>query len=291
MALTIRRINCWILVDIELQMMEETMIQFQDKQLTIFRSQLFKTTSTVIETEDCILLVDPNWLPQEIETIQAHIAKIQSGRPLYLLFTHSDWDHIIGYGAFPDAIVIASEAFQKRADKEQIVEQIRTFDDNYYIDRAYSLSYPTVDIVIQHEKQTVTIGETTITFYLANGHTNDGLFAIVEPLGIWIAGDYLSDVEFPYIYDCSFAYEETLAKVDVILQQHNIHYLIPGHGNMTMEIEEIKKRQRDAATYIKALRKCIEQEKDSEYLIAGYAYPRNMREFHKGNIRLMQAEN
>ncbi|WP_107942621.1 MBL fold metallo-hydrolase [Metasolibacillus fluoroglycofenilyticus] len=266
------------------------MIHFQNEQLTIYMSQLFKTTSTVIETEDCIVLVDPNWLPQEIETIQAHIAKIQGDRPLYILFTHSDWDHIIGYGAFPEAIVIASETFQKRSDKEQIIEQIRTFDDGYYIDRAYSVSYPKVDIVIRHDAQTLIIGKTKLTFYLANGHTNDGLFIVVEPQGIWIAGDYLSDVEFPYIYDNSYAYEETLKKVDVILQQHEIRFLIPGHGNMTTEMEEIKKRQRDATTYIKELRRCIAQGEDSAHLIANYAYPRNMREFHKGNIRLMEEE-
>ncbi|MEC1177449.1 MBL fold metallo-hydrolase [Metasolibacillus meyeri] len=216
--------------------------------------------------------------------------KFKMGGPLYLLFTHSDWDHIIGYGAFPDATVIASEAFQKRADKEQIIEQIRTFDDNYYIDRAYPLHYPTVDIVIGQDAQTLTIGQTKMTFYLANGHTNDGLFTIIEPLGIWLAGDYLSDVEFPYIYDSSYAYEETLAKVDVILQRHDIHYLIPGHGHMTTDKEEMIKRQQESFTYIKALRECILQQKDSEHLIENYAYPRNMRAFHQANIRLMEGE-
>lgn len=266
------------------------MRQFHNEQLTVYMSQLFKTTSTVIATADCIILVDPTWLPAEITTIQADIAKIRNDRPLYLLFTHSDWDHILGYGAFPEAKVIASKAFQQRTDKEQIVEQIRTFDDNYYIDRAYPLHYPTVDIEITEDGQTLTIGATKLTFYLAKGHTNDGLFTIVEPLGIWIAGDYLSDVEFPYIYDSSYAYEDTLGKVDHILQRHTIHYLIPGHGHMTMDKAEMTKRQQDALAYIQQLRQCILQQKESDYLITNYAYPRNMRAFHQANIRLMKEE-
>jgi hydroxyacylglutathione hydrolase len=38
------------------------MIQFQDETVAVFQSALFHTTSTVVQTEDAILLVDPTWL-------------------------------------------------------------------------------------------------------------------------------------------------------------------------------------------------------------------------------------
>ncbi|HYK74008.1 MAG TPA: MBL fold metallo-hydrolase [Pseudoneobacillus sp.] len=267
------------------------MIQYKNVQLTVFESQLFKTTSTVIQTEDCVIVVDPTWLPSEVKEIRQYINEIKGSRPLYLLFTHSDWDHIIAYGAFPDAKVIASEAFVHQDEKEQILEQIREFDDKYYLDRPYPIQYPEVDIVVREDGQVVKIGQTTLTFYLAEGHTNDGIYTIIEPLGIWLAGDYLSDVEFPYIYFSSEKYEDTLAKTEIILQNHDVEILIPGHGHVTESIEEIKKRTQDSFNYIKELRNCIRNDRESLYLIEGYSYKRGIKAFHEGNITLMNKEN
>lgn len=266
------------------------LIQFKNKEITIFESQLFKTTSIVIQTDDCIIVVDPTWLPNEVEEIRQHVNIIKENKQIYLLFTHSDWDHILGYGAFPDAIIIASKGLKAVKDKESILEQIRGFDDKYYIDRQYPILYPKVDIVVREDGQVLNIGKTTLTFYKADGHTDDGIFTIVEPLGIWIAGDYLSDIEFPYIYFSSEKYEETLNKTDWILTKHDIYFLVPGHGHVTGNKEEINKRKEDSLRYIKGTRSAIESESDSFYLIESYSYLRGMRAFHEGNINLIKKE-
>ncbi|MFO1445083.1 MBL fold metallo-hydrolase [Bacillus sp. Bva_UNVM-123] len=266
------------------------MIQFKNKDFTIFESQLFKTTSVVIQTDDCIIVVDPTWLPNEVEEIRQHMNNIKQNKQIYLLFTHSDWDHILGYGAFPDAIIIASKGLKEVKDKESILEQIRGFDDKYYIDRHYPILYPKVDIVVREDGQVFNIGKTTLTFYKADGHTDDGIFTIIEPLGIWIAGDYLSDIEFPYIYFSSEKYEETLKKTDGILTKHDIRFLVPGHGHVTGNREEMNKRKEESLRYIKDVRSAIESEGDSFYLIEGYSYLRGMRAFHEGNINLIKKE-
>jgi hydroxyacylglutathione hydrolase len=69
-------------------------------QVRVFQSALFQTNTTVVTTDDMVLLVDPNWLPLEIAEIRQFV-ETQSGgkKPIYLLFTHSDYDHIIGYRA------------------------------------------------------------------------------------------------------------------------------------------------------------------------------------------------
>lgn len=56
------------------------------------------------------------------------------------------------------------------------------------------------------------IGSTTLNFYEAKGHTDVGIFTIIEPLGVWIAGDYFSNIEFPFIYSSSKDYIQTLEK-------------------------------------------------------------------------------
>lgn len=270
--------------------MRKPLIQFKNEHLTVFESQLYKTTSTVIQTEDCIILVDPNWLPQEVNIIKEYIEQIKQNKPVYLLFTHSDWDHIIGYGAFLEATIIASKGFHENREKEQIIEQIHAFDHQYYIDRDYPILYPPVDIIIQEDGQKLEIGGTSLTFYMACGHTDDGIFTIVEPLGIWIAGDYLSDVEFPYIYSSSEKYEATLLKCDEILKRHSIRILIPGHGHAATSMEEILQRKKEALNYIHELRKTIIHNLSGEDLIKKYAYPKGMKVFHEGNIKLMKKE-
>lgn len=266
------------------------MIQFECEQCVIFESRLFKTTSTVIQTKDCVIVVDPTWLPDEVQDIRDYVDNIQGDRQVYLLFTHSDWDHILGYGAFQDAIVIASKNFIETTGKEQIIEQIKSFDDEYYVDRHYPITYPKVDIVIDQDGQILEIGETNLTFYQAEGHTNDGIFAVVEPLGIWIAGDYLSDVEFPYVYYSSVKYEETMLKVEGILNKHQIHFLVPGHGHITDSETEILKRQKSSLDYIHELRESIRGDLESYHLIEGYSYLRGMKSFHDGNVKLIKEE-
>ncbi|MFK7982645.1 MAG: MBL fold metallo-hydrolase [Saprospiraceae bacterium] len=267
-------------------------IQYKTKNLTVFESELFRTTSTLIETADLLLLVDPNWLPSEIENLQLTIKRKQGGKPLFLLFTHSDYDHIIGYRAFENAQIIASQAFVNNENKANILKQINDWDDENYIKRNYLIEYPTVDIVIKTDVQQLQVGATTLTFYLAPGHNRDGIFTIIEPLGIWIAGDYLSNIEFPYIYHSSKAYEATLSKVQPILANHAPKILITGHGDVALTSKEILQRQTDSYAYIEALRAAIQENESFDFarLMEQYDFPKIMKEFHDGNIALLKRE-
>ena len=98
------------------------MIQFQNEFMTVFESALFQTTCTVVEAKEFVLVVDPNWLPHEIEEIKEHVARVQGEKELYLLFTHGDFDHVIGYHAFPGAKVIGSKGLKEHPNKERKVE-------------------------------------------------------------------------------------------------------------------------------------------------------------------------
>ena len=266
------------------------MIKYQSKNVTVFQSLLYKTTSLVIRTEDCVIIVDPNLLPTEVYEIREYVNKIKGERPLYLLFTHSDWDHIVGYGVFQEAQVIASRTFQNRVDKEKVLKQIESFDNQYYLDRDYPLLYPNVDIEVVEDGQELQIGETKLIFYLAPGHTDDGIFTVVEPLGIWIAGDYLSDVEFPFIYDNSEKYEETLSKTNLILTSFNINLLVPGHGHPTDIKEEILFRKVVSYRYIQELRKAIQHNEDHLFLIENYLYKSEQIKEHEENYKKIKEE-
>lgn len=260
----------------------------------LFQSALYKTNAAVIATEDLVLVVDPCWLPGEVERIRAYAEAIRAGRPVYLLFTHSDFDHILGWGAFPGASVIASESFAAKPgnEREKILEEIRAFDDGYYLDRDYPIAYPAVDHVISGDGAVLEIGGTRLVFYQSPGHNPDGLFTVVEPLGVWIAGDYLSDVEFPFIHADSRQYEESLAKVEPILGRHRVNLLIPGHGACTSDVDEIRRRRDRDIAYITRLRESVRAGDQAaiDALIDGYAYPRNMRDYHRKNQERIRGE-
>ncbi len=273
------------------------MIQFKDKSLEvkIFESALFRTTATVVETPDLILVADPNWLPQEVSAIRQFVAENRQGKPLFLLFTHSDYDHIIGYRAFSDAQTIASQSFVENPDKEAVIEQILQFDDDYYITRDYPIEYPAIDVLVKTDSQVLTIGKTELTFYLAPGHNRDGIFTLIksnDSMAVWLAGDYLSNVEFPYIYHSFQDYEQTLAKTEAILNKHDIGLMVPGHGDVAFTAQEILLRKEQSLDYIGQLRQTVEKGRtfDLDKLWSQYRFPRLMKKFHQDNLTLLKKE-
>ena len=271
-------------------------ILFDTPQVRVFQSALFQTNSTVVTTDDLVLVIDPNWLPLEVAEIRQFVDQQSAGKkPVYLLFTHSDYDHIIGYHAFSDIAesVIASHNFVENQNKETTLQQIRDFDDEYYITREYLIEYPSVSHVIVHDGQTLKVGETELTFFNAVGHNPDGIFTIVNGQ-YWIAGDYLCGVEFPYIYHGSIEYEKTLRKTDTILQDFDIQLLISGHGAPTTDKAAILSRQKDAFEYIDAVRESIKENLFFDFnayiQYKNYRFPRIMRKFHEGNLNVIRGE-
>lgn len=267
-------------------------IQFQHPHITVFESALFRTTATVVETPDLILVCDPNLLPGEIKAIQKHVKNIRGGRPLYLLFTHSDWDHIAGYRAFEGATAIASEAFAKNPAPEKALADIRKFDDEYYIHRPYPIEYPQVDVVVRSEGQTLEVGDTRLVFHLSPGHTPDGIFTLVEPYGVWLAGDYLSNMEFPFVYHSFKEYLHTLETASKILDRHHVRLLVPGHGDSTTDKGEMRARIGDSEQYLRRVARAVQNQMafDEEELLSRYAFPGLLRKYHQENLDLAKKE-
>lgn len=266
--------------------------QLKTQNLSIFESAIYRTTSTLFHNEDLTLLVDPNWLPIEIKHIQQQVNSLKNNGPLHLLFTHSDYDHIIAWRAFDNTKTIASKAFVESTGKEKQIQDILDFDDKHYITRDYPIEYPIIDQVVSENGQQISFGSTKLTFYHAPGHNNDGIFTIIEPYGTWIAGDYLSNVEFPFIYDSSTAYLQTIETMELILQKHDIKLLIPGHGDATADIMEIKQRMADSKNYILELRDSIENETsfNQKKWVEHYPFPKFTLEAHLNNVALIRKE-
>lgn len=267
------------------------MIQFRNQHITVFQSALFQTNSAVVETKELIVVVDPTWLPNEVEEIRSYVERIRAGRRIYVIYTHADFDHILGCGAFPDAKMIGSRAMAELEDKQQRVEQILQFDATFYLERNYPLAFPALHHEIDEQHHTLQVGNTRLSFYITPGHTHDGIACVIEPLGILIAGDYLSDVEFPFIED-SYAYERTLAQFKQIIEEHRIKLVVPGHGRVTDCTHEMNRRIDDSAAYIASLRKDM-QERTNKLegdLKPRFLFYRELKNEHESNKDVIRKE-
>jgi glyoxylase-like metal-dependent hydrolase (beta-lactamase superfamily II) len=267
-------------------------IIYRDPNVTIFQSALFQTNSTVILTEDVVMVVDPAWLPDEVLEIRNYVYAMRGNRPVYLIFTHSDYDHIIGYRAFEADKVFISQAMADNPLKASILEQALDFDEKYYVDRPYPIEYPEADFFVFRDGVQFRKGQTKLTFYLAPGHTADSMMMVVWQLGLCLAGDYLSNVEFPFIYHSSVDYVETLEKLPRIHDRNWFTRLVPGHGDPALSINDWLLRRTESLTYIFALRESIATgvDFDESTLWARYKYPRLQKKYHADNIALMTRE-
>lgn len=267
-------------------------IIYKDPNITIFQSALFQTNSTVVRTDDLVLVVDPAWLPDEIKTIRRYVEDIRGKRPLYLVYTHSDYDHIIGCKAFEPEKVFMSKAMTEFEGKEAVLQQIRAFDQQYYIQRDYPIEYPEATFSVYRDGVQFRAGQTKMTFYLMPGHTADSMMVVVWQLGLCVAGDYLSNIEFPFIYHSSVEYEKSLEKLPRIHDRNWFTRLVPGHGDPALSINDWLNRRTESLSYIYALRESIATGVpfDLETLWSKYPFPLIQQQYHEENEVLMRRE-
>ncbi|MBC7885980.1 MAG: MBL fold metallo-hydrolase [Saprospiraceae bacterium] len=255
--------------------------------ITIFESALYRTCAAVIELGNTVMIVDPNWLPDEVAFIAAYVGEHYWNHSQYLLFTHSDYDHIIGYGAFPKAKVIASAHFKTNPEKVKVIKQIIDFDFEYYINRTYPIIYPKVDILIEENGQMVTLGKKDIIFYHASGHCRDGLFAVIPDKKCWIAGDYFSNIEIPFVdYDYQAYLQTVYSAMDILKQYPLVELMITGHGDPATSRTDIEQRiQRDIA-YLELIKTENVDEALISQCIRKYNDNPTMWRAHKKNLEM-----
>ena len=75
----------------------------------------------------------------------------------------------------------------------------------------------------------VEIGERELELHPAEGHTIDGMALFDRGQGLLIVGDYLSDVEIPWIHGSLGDYRATLARTDALVEDATT--VVPGHGS------------------------------------------------------------
>ena len=220
--------------------------------IRVFTSGLYLMTSGVVNGKDGALVIDPGILPREVGTIKWYVD--QAERPAtYVLYTHHHWDHILGGQAFPSARRLAHRCFLEAMADGRAVEQVRRFDDEYYVARETPFEFqPPHELV--DDGWSGSLGDIAFSLIHLPGHAADMLGVHIPAEKTLFAADMLSDVELPMLDGDGGDYLHSLRKVDALVASGEVETLVPGHGHVTHGADAIRARIAADVAYIDQLR-------------------------------------
>ncbi len=190
-----------------------------------YESALWETTALALHAGGQAVLVDPCISEPEIAAISADLAA-RGLEVRALLITHSDWDHVCGIASFPDVPAIMSKGAGARIASGQAAESVVREG------AAEGLSWagaPRADLVFD-PGEALQVGPFTVETMALPGHTSCGAGYRVRDLDLLVVGDYLSIIEFPFVYVSTGAYRATLAALSDLLRRDPAALVTPGHG-------------------------------------------------------------
>jgi len=197
-----------------------------DPRVDIFRVQ-DEVDVFVVRTERFVVLVDTTGTPGQCRQILDSIAADLARKPLIVVNTHADWDHVWGNSAVVDrGPIIAHEAAVTRLRAAEASQTLQT-------KRAGSARFHEVELV----EPTVTFrdsleihgGDLTLRLLHTPGHTDDHVAVWIPELRLCLAGDAAED-PIPEVTDPTpdnfRSLRESLRKLHDLAPAH----VLPSHG-------------------------------------------------------------
>ncbi len=174
---------------------------------------------------DEAVAVDPGVTQDEIEAVRDRAAS-EGARVVAVIATHGDFDHVAGIASFPDAEAVmgprAAARIASGAALRDMAEEGATL----------GLSWPgspRCDRVLRVGRRE-RVGPFEIETMELEGHTDDGIGLRLRDPDVLIVGDYLSPIEYPFVYHSTVAYRSTLAGLADLLRSDPPAQIVPGHG-------------------------------------------------------------
>jgi glyoxylase-like metal-dependent hydrolase (beta-lactamase superfamily II) len=195
----------------------------------VVTSGFWQTNAVALRAGGEGVLIDSPYLPDELDALPSLLAGA-GFEPDGLLATHADFDHVLGRLAFPGMTLGLCESSVERLHREPGDAQraLRDYDARFYVTRPAPLALGQVQAL--PVPGSVELGERELELHAAEGHTPDGMAIFDRELGVLVVGDYLSDVEIPWIHEGGSVddYRATLARLGPLVEQAST--VVPGHG-------------------------------------------------------------
>jgi glyoxylase-like metal-dependent hydrolase (beta-lactamase superfamily II) len=181
------------------------------------------TTSTALTRGDEAFLVDPAWMPDELEALAAFVRGLRVAGGFA---THAHHDHLLWHPGFGDAPRWASErtAELARAERDALVAGL-----------GERFPHPLVDLMGRVEGVAGRIPDSAgfeIELIVHDGHAPGHTALWLPHERVLLAGDMLSDVELPLPFDPDDV-PAYLAALDVLAPYAaRAAVVVPGHGHV-----------------------------------------------------------
>ena len=195
----------------------------------VLTSLLWQTNAVALRAGGEAMLIDSPYFPEELEALP----QVLSGagfEPDALIATHGDFDHLLGRVAFPGLALGLGEPTVERFHREpgSAQRQLRDFDARLYVQRTGPLSLGQVQTL--PVPGSVELGDRELELHPAPGHTSDGMAIFARWCGVLCVGDYLSQIEIPWISENGSLedYRSTLARLASLVERADT--VVPGHG-------------------------------------------------------------
>ena len=193
----------------------------------VVRSAFWQTNAIALRSGKEAVLIDSPYLPDELDALPSVLAGA-GFEPDGLLATHADFDHLLGRLAFAAMTLGLAESSVQRLHESpgQAQRELRQYDDEFYVTRPAPLGLGQVQALPVPGR--VELGDRELELHPAEGHTIDGMALFDRDQGLLIVGDYLSDVEIPWIFGTLADYRATLARLAGLVEAAST--VVPGHG-------------------------------------------------------------
>lgn len=223
------------------------------------QSVAFAMNSVVLLDPEHAVVVDPGVLPSELDNL-ARIVGEPAPEAITLFFTHAHWDHVLGRTWWPSAETLAHDRFaaEVRADRDTIVREAAalaaTHGEGW--EREFAPFKP--DLAVSGLRF-LRLDPWRLVLRDAPGHSSSQLTCHLTDFNILIAADMLSDIEPPILDGPCGRYRETLEALRVLAEHGAIETLIPGHGRIAEDRDEVLARFQNDLDYLAALERSVQE--------------------------------
>jgi glyoxylase-like metal-dependent hydrolase (beta-lactamase superfamily II) len=193
----------------------------------VVTSRIWQTNATALRADGEVMLVDSPYFPDELEALPALLR--QAGfTPNALFATHADYDHVLARYAFPELTLGVGEPTMVRIRSEpgEVQRELRDEDARNYVVRPGPLTLGNLQSL--PVPGYLELGRHELELHPADGHATDGTALLAEFVGLLLCGDYISDLEIPWIFGSLEDYRATLARLAPLVERAET--VVPGHG-------------------------------------------------------------
>jgi glyoxylase-like metal-dependent hydrolase (beta-lactamase superfamily II) len=184
----------------------------------------FDVRGAVIVGRDRVLVWDTLTHPRDMEPV----AQLAQGKPITVVYSHSDWDHCWGTAGLKYDLILAHEACAQRFKNGDVAKELAeksaaepgTFD-------AVKLCPPNLTF---KGMVAIDLGDVTVELHYLPGHTDDCLVAFIPEWGVLLAGDTV-ELPLPYFSDDTGKWlDQWITQLEQWHNDTRVKMLIPSHG-------------------------------------------------------------